>query len=144
MLFRSVWQLQPGVTHVAVCERIESSLLKYARFKQRVMQDTAGATWVNDRNFDLANHVVRDKLPAAPKGQGGNQQLALQDRVAALATQRLDPKRPLWQIHLIEDYLGPDGVKGSAMIVRIHHCIADGIALISVTMSLVDGGAPPP
>jgi hypothetical protein len=28
--------------------------------------------------------------------------------------------------------------------VRIHHCIADGIALISVTMSLVDGGAPPP
>ncbi|MGH8849278.1 MAG: WS/DGAT domain-containing protein, partial [Polaromonas sp.] len=52
--------------------------------------------------------------------------------------------RPLWQIHLIEDYTGPDGVKGSAMIVRIHHCIADGIALISVTMSLVDGGAPPP
>jgi WS/DGAT/MGAT family acyltransferase len=30
------------------------------------------------------------------------------------------------------------------MVVRIHHCIADGIALISVTMSLVDGGAPPP
>ena len=70
--------------------------------------------------------------------------MALQDRVAALATQRLDPKRPLWQIHLVEDYTGPDGVKGSAMIVRIHHCIADGIALISVTMSLVDGGAPPP
>jgi WS/DGAT/MGAT family acyltransferase len=134
-----VWQLTPGVKHAAVCERIENSLLKYDRFKQRVMEDAAGATWVMDRNFNLANHVVPEKLP-----KSANQEQALQDRVAELATQRLDPKRPLWQIHLIEDYTGPDGVKGSAMIVRIHHCIADGIALISVTMSLVDGGAPPP
>jgi diacylglycerol O-acyltransferase len=139
MMIVGVWQLAPGVKHAAVCERIENSLLKYDRFKQRVMEDAAGATWVNDRNFDLANHVVPEKLP-----KSANQEQALQDRVAKLATQRLDPKRPLWQIHLIEDYTGPDGVKGSAMIVRIHHCIADGIALISVTMSLVDGGAPPP
>lgn len=139
MMIVGVWQLAPGVKHAAVCERIENSLLKYDRFKQRVMEDAAGATWVMDRNFDLANHVVPEKLP-----KSANQEQALQDRVAELATQRLDPKRPLWQIHLIEDYTGPDGVKGSAMIVRIHHCIADGIALISVTMSLVDGGAPPP
>jgi diacylglycerol O-acyltransferase len=144
MMIVGVWQLQPGVKYAAVCERIENSLLKYDRFKQRVIEDAAGATWVKDRKFDLANHVVLDKLPAAAKNAGGNQQPALQDRVAALATQRLDPKRPLWQIHLIEDYTGPDGIKGSAMIVRIHHCIADGIALISVTMSLVDGGTPPP
>jgi len=139
MMIVGVWQLAPGVKHAAVCERIENSLLKYDRFKQRVVEDAAGATWVVDRNFDLARHVVAEKLP-----KSANQEQALQDRVAALATQRLDPKRPLWQIHLVEDYTGPDGVKGSAMIVRIHHCIADGIALISVTMSLVDGGAPPP
>ncbi|WP_431098495.1 wax ester/triacylglycerol synthase family O-acyltransferase [Polaromonas aquatica] len=139
MMIVGVWQLAPGVKHAAVCERIENSLLKYDRFKQRVMEDAAGATWVMDRNFDLANHVVPEKLP-----KSANQEQALQDRVAELATLPLDPKRPLWQIHLIEDYTGPDGVKGSAMIVRIHHCIADGIALISVTMSLVDGGAPPP
>jgi WS/DGAT/MGAT family acyltransferase len=45
----------------------------------------------------------------------------------------------LWQFHLVEHYKG-----GSALILRIHHCIADGIALISVTQSLMDGGAPPP
>jgi WS/DGAT/MGAT family acyltransferase len=45
----------------------------------------------------------------------------------------------LWQFHLVEHYQG-----GSALMVRIHHCIADGIALISVTQSLVDGGAAPP
>ena len=142
MMIVGVWQLAPGVKYADVCQRIENSLLKYNRFKQRVMEDPAGATWVTDRKFDLANHVVLETLPAAAKG--GNQQAALQDRVAVLATQRLDPKRPLWQIHLMEDYTGPDGVKGSAMVVRIHHCIADGIALISVTMSLVDGGTPPP
>ncbi len=141
MMIVGVWQLTPGVSHAAVCERMETSLLKYARFRQRVMEDAAGATWVEDRYFDVKNHVIAEKLPQAARGR---EQEVLQDRVAELAMQPLDRKRPLWQIHLVEDYTGPDGVRGSAMIVRIHHCIADGIALISVTMSLVDGGAAPP
>ncbi len=141
MMIMGVWQLTPGVSHAAVCERIEASLLKYERFRQRVIEDAAGATWVNDRYFDLRNHVIAEKLPGSARG---HEQEALQDRVAELATERLNPKRPLWQMHLIEDYTGPNGVKGSALIVRIHHCIADGIALISVTMAMVDGGTPPP
>jgi len=136
MMIVGVWQLTPGVSHAAVCERIEASLLKYDRFRQRVIEDAAGATWVNDRYFDLGNHVIAEKLPRSAKGR---EQEALQNRVAELATERLNPKRPLWQMHLIEDYTGPDGFKGSALIVRIHHCIADGIALISVTMAMVDG-----
>jgi len=144
MMIVGVWQLAPGVKYAAVCERIEGSLLRYDRFRQRVVEDAAGATWVNDRNFDLARHVVLEELPPATSTAPGHQQEALQDRVAELAAQPLDRKHPLWQIHLIEDYVGADGVKGSAMIVRIHHCIADGIALIAVTMSLVDGGAAPP
>ena len=99
-------------------------------------EDAAGATWVEDAGFDIARHVVREKLPKRAKGE---EQAALQDRVGELAMQPLDRKHPLWQFHLVEDYQG-----GSALLVRIHHCIADGIALISVTMSLVDGGAPPP
>ena len=134
-----VWSLQPGVKHARVAERLENTLLKYDRFRQRVMEDATGATWVFDRKFDLANHLVLEKLP-----KSANQEEALQDRVAELATERLDRRHPLWQMHLIEDYTGPDGVKGSALIVRIHHCIGDGIALISVTMSLVDGGSAPP
>jgi diacylglycerol O-acyltransferase len=93
-----------------------------------------------DRNFDLANHVVPRE--AAQIGQPGAG--AAGPRRPGWPPSAWTRKRPLWQIHLIEDYTGPDGVKGSAMIVRIHHCIADGIALISVTMSLVDGGAAPP
>lgn len=136
-----VWQLASGVNYAAVCERIENTLTRYDRFRQCAVEDATGASWVLDRSFELANHVVLEKLP---RSAGDDQERALQDRVAALATQRLDRHRPLWKFHLIEDYCGPDGVRGSAMILRIHHCIADGIALIAVTMSMVDGGAPPP
>lgn len=136
MMIVGVWTLKPGVGYEALCERVQERLLKYNRFRQRVVEDAAGATWVEDRRFDIHRHVVREKLPRHAKGQA---QVALQARVGELAMQPLDPKHPLWQIHLVEDYEG-----GSALIVRIHHCIADGIALISVTMSLVDGGAAPP
>ncbi len=141
MMINGVWTLAPGIGWQALCERVQQRLLQYPRFRQRVVEDAAGATWVEDRQFDIAAHVLREKLPRTP---GQSMQRALQDRVGELAMQPLDPRRPLWQMHLIEDFTGDDGRKGSALIVRIHHCIADGIALISVTMSLVDGGSEPP
>jgi diacylglycerol O-acyltransferase len=136
MMIVGVWTLKPGIKYEDLCQRVEERLLKYNRFRQRVVEDTAGATWVEDSRFDIANHITREKLPRHAKGQA---QQALQKRMGELAMQPLDPKRPLWHFALVEDYEG-----GSALMVRIHHCIADGIALISVTMSLVDGGAPPP
>jgi diacylglycerol O-acyltransferase / wax synthase len=136
MMIIGVWTLQPGIGYEALCTRVRERLLQYDRFRQRAQEDAAGATWVEDTEFDIERHVVREKLARRPKGQ---EQAALQQRVAELAMQPLDRGHPLWQFHLVETYQG-----GSALIVRIHHCIADGIALISVTMSLVDGGAPPP
>lgn len=136
MMIVGVWVLKPGVRYADLCQRIEERLLKYPRFKQCAVEDAAGATWVDDPAFDLANHVVIEKLPRKPAGRA---QEALQDRLAELTMQPLDKQHPLWQFHLVEHYKG-----GSAMMVRIHHCIADGIALISVTQSLVDGGVAPP
>jgi len=136
MMIVGVWVLKPGVSREALCQRIEERLLQYPRFRQRVEQDAAGATWVHDEHFAMDRHVVLEKLARKSKGR---EQEALQDRVAELAVQPLDKTRPLWQFHLVEAYQG-----GSAIIVRIHHCIADGIALISVTQSLVDGGKLPP
>jgi diacylglycerol O-acyltransferase / wax synthase len=141
MMIVGIWVLKPGITHAALCTRVQERLLKYRRFGQRVVEDAAGATWVDDKNFDIHNHVVIEKLKPS-KDQ--SMQDALQARVAVLTTTPLEHRRPLWQFHLVENYTLPDGSKGSALIVRIHHCIADGIALISVTTSLVDGGAPPP
>jgi diacylglycerol O-acyltransferase / wax synthase len=135
MMILGVWSLKPGIKYRDLCERAEERLFRYDRFRQGVQEDTGGATWVEDPDLDIQRHVLPEKLPKVPKGQ---EEAALQKRVGELAMQPLDRAHPLWCFHLVEDYQG-----GSALIARIHHCIADGIALIGVMMSLVDGGAPP-
>jgi diacylglycerol O-acyltransferase / wax synthase len=137
MMIIGFWLLAPKLTLAELTERIQTSLLAYPRFVQKVVEDDDGAAWVEDEHFDIGHHVTREALRHKP----GEAPLdALKRRVAELATQPLDPSRPLWQFHLIEDL---DGTQ-SAMICRIHHCIGDGIALISVTLSIADGGRPPP
>jgi diacylglycerol O-acyltransferase / wax synthase len=136
MMIVGVWLLQPGVSHAALCERVQDKLLKYGRFRQKVVQDAMGALWVDDDSFDLSRHVLQEKLP---RKKGQSQREALQARAGELATTPLDPDRPLWQFHLVDHYEG-----GSALIARVHHCIGDGIALISVMMSITDGGTDPP
>ncbi len=142
MMIVGVWVLKPGITYDDLTERIDNRLLKYRRFTQKVVQDPAGATWVTDTEFSMPHHVHREVLK---RGKGDiSDEAALKDRVGELAMAKLDASRPLWQFHLVENYVGDDGQKASALIARIHHCIADGIALIAVMMSLVDGGSAPP
>jgi len=136
MMIVGVWLLTPAITLPALRERIETRLLKYERFRQNAVADTMGAHWVDDADFDIARHVVVEPLP---RRRGQPERAALQQRCGELAVTRLDPAHPLWQFHLVEHYEG-----GSALIVRIHHCIGDGIALISVMNSITDGGSDPP
>jgi len=141
MMIIGVWRLEPGIELAALRERVTDRLLRFARFRQKVVEDTMGATWVPDADFDIARHVVPETLPRR-RGQGAR--AALEARVAELASMPLDPAHPLWQFHLVENHVDDDGKKGSALIARIHHCIGDGIALISVMLSITDGGLPPP
>ncbi|WP_337957940.1 wax ester/triacylglycerol synthase family O-acyltransferase [Simplicispira suum] len=141
MLINGVWVVSPGITLAQLRQRAAQRLSQYPRFLQRVVEDAAGATWVNDHDFDIDAHVQPLVLV---RKRGQSQQQALAEAVGHLATEPLDGRRPLWQFHLVEDFVGDDGQPGSALIVRIHHCIGDGIALISVVMSMVDGGSEPP
>jgi WS/DGAT/MGAT family acyltransferase len=136
MMIVGVWLLEPAITLDALRERIADKLLKYDRFKRRALVDAMGASWVDDEHFDITQHVVPVALH---RKKGQSEQAALQALCGKLASTSLDMRRPLWQFHLIERYGG-----GSAIIARIHHCIGDGIALISVMMSITDGGADPP
>ena len=136
MMIVGVWILRPTITHAALSERVSERMLPYRRFVQTAREDATGAHWLDDPDFRLERHVVTHKLV---RQHGQSEQEALQDRVALLAMQPLDHDHPLWRFELIERYDG-----GSALVARIHHCIADGIALISVMMSLVDGGGLPP
>ena len=136
MMIVGIWLLRPAIDYGALCARIEEKLLRYERFRQKVVQDATGASWVHDEAFDIRHHVVREKLRRAA---GKSERSALQRRAGELANTALDADRPLWQFHLVEGYEG-----GSALIARVHHCIGDGIALISVMLSITDGGADPP
>jgi len=136
MMIVGIWLLTPAITLESLRERITDKLLKYDRFRQKAVQDATGASWVFDETFDIERHVVRATLK---RRRGQSQRAALQSLCGTLATTALDHAHPLWQFHLVEDYEG-----GSAVIARIHHCIGDGIALISVMMSITDGGADPP
>src|SRR5689334_10737017 len=137
MMIVGVWLVEPELSMAELRERVEASLLKYDRFRQKVVEDAMGASWVEDGSFDIADQVVAETLDVTP----GQMPLeALKARVGELAAEPLDPSRPLWQLHLVES-LEPGR---SAIITRIHHCIGDGISLISVMMSITDGGKPPP
>ncbi len=109
---------------------IEQRFLTFPRFKQKAVQDPTGAWWDSDKNFDIKNHLKRVKLSGLNGRAAGKKEL--QTYVSQMASEGLDFTKPLWQFQLIENYNGT----GSALLTRIHHCYADGIALISVMLSL--------
>jgi diacylglycerol O-acyltransferase len=111
---------------------IRDRFLAFDRFRCRTRQDAMTADWERDEAFDLDRHVVRAALPA-PGGQAG-----LEALVSELASTDLDRDRPAWQFHFVERFEG-----GSAAILRIHHCYADGMAMIRVFLSLTDAEADP-
>ncbi|MDQ6638686.1 MAG: wax ester/triacylglycerol synthase family O-acyltransferase, partial [Pseudomonadota bacterium] len=108
MMIVGVWLLAPAIDYETLCRRVEERLLRYERFRQVVVRDAAGAHWCVDDGFDIHRHVVRARLV---RKKGRSERAALQERVGVLASEPLDPQRPLWQFELIEDYEG-----GSALI----------------------------
>ena len=130
MMIVGVMMFDGKVTLAAVRRTIAARFLAFRRFRQCAVQDAAGAWWQDDENFDIKAHVLRAALP----GAGGKREL--EDFVSELASTPLDPARPLWQFHVVDNYRG-----GSALVTRIHHCYADGIALIQVLLSMTHSTA---
>src|SRR5208337_2619623 len=128
MTIVGVWILEGPVAFDKVEKQIAEGDMSYRRYLRKVEYARAGIYWRDDPNFDLAHHMKRMKLP----GRGGKAEL--ERFVGDLASEPLDPNHPLWMVHIIEDYEG-----GAAVVFRIHHAIGDGMALMGVTMALVDG-----
>ncbi|MFZ5573342.1 MAG: WS/DGAT/MGAT family O-acyltransferase [Thermodesulfobacteriota bacterium] len=109
---------------------IESRLASFPRFQMRIVRPKSGIGlpfWETDKNYDLKSHLQRVALPKPGDKKD------LQEMIANLTISPLDPDKPLWQIHLIENY-----GNGCVLFFRIHHCIADGISLIHVLLSAAD------
>lgn len=128
MTITAVLVLDDPIDYATLKAIIEERLLSFRRFKQRVTnRDSTTPCWEIDPHFETEQHLHRSALPAPAT------QTELQERVSDLMGIPLDFSKSPWHMELIEDYQG-----GSAVIVRLHHCIADGIALVQVLLSLTD------
>lgn len=106
---------------------------RYRRFRQRIVGAPGGRLyWEDDSYFDLRTHILRIGLPAPGDTH------TLQCLLSGLINEQLDRSKPLWRFYLVEDFNG-----GCALVCRIHHAVADGIALVKVLLSLTDESATP-
>lgn len=127
MMITGVLMLESPLDIKTLRKVIEQKFLSYPRFRQKAVDGPTGAFWQEDADFDLDWHLHLTALP----GKGGKREL--ERLTSQLASTPLDKSKPLWQFHLVERYNG-----GSALIARIHHCYADGIALVQVLLSLTE------
>lgn len=110
----------------------ERLVARYPKFAMRIVHDRAWPMWEPDPNFDIDAHLHRSALPAP----GGKAQM--EALVAQRMSTRLDPDAALWHADLIEGF-----ESGPALVMCIHHVLADGISLARVLLGLADGAAEP-
>jgi WS/DGAT/MGAT family acyltransferase len=87
---------------------------------------------VSDSDFDAARHVHAHHLPRP------HQTDQLAELAMRIMAERLDPDRPLWELHVIS------GLTGGrfAVLAKLHHALADGAAAVLIGLSLFDGFTP--
>ena len=99
----------------------------------------ARPAWIDDPEFDIARHVTR--VPA----DGPVSRAQLGDLVARTMAERLDRAHPLWRLDVVEHLEGG----ASALVWRVHHCLADGGTNVRLGSAVLwdeepDAPSPPP
>ncbi len=92
--------------------------------------DIEAPEWVEAENFDIFHHVHRVAVPHP------GDDAALYRLTAEVMERRLDRDLPLWECWIVEGL--PDD--RWALIMKLHHCIADGIATMHMLSGMNDGG----
>ncbi len=110
---------------------------RYRQVARPVPLEFGRPLWVDDQNFDLDYHV----RPAGVSQPGGVDQL--RDLVGDLMGRRLDRRRPLWELWII------DGLEEDrwAVVAKVHHCMVDGVAgaeLLTLILDPEPDPDPPP
>ncbi|MCB1257245.1 MAG: DUF1298 domain-containing protein [Microthrixaceae bacterium] len=120
---------QPDIDQLQrVFERASRSI---PRLRQRVRSNPlsiAPPRWEVDPNFDLRYHL----RSARAIGEGTVRDVL--DMAVPISMQGFDRARPLWEATYV------DGLKdgGSALILKIHHSITDGVGGVELMLELLD------
>jgi diacylglycerol O-acyltransferase len=83
--------------------------------------------WVEQPGDHFEDHLEHVVLPEP------GDDAALQEFIASQRTVPLDRDKPLWRVFLVDGYNG-----GSAIFMRAHHAIADGIRMVEFALSIGD------
>ncbi len=104
-----------------------------------VLLPVGGAAWFVDKDFDVRRHVER-ACPAGPGTGGGDDGfMAGATRLAGELMERpLERGRPPWRMYVIG---GEDGGP-FAVLVKLHHALADGMRAIAIGAGIFDEIAP--
>lgn len=106
---------------------------RYPVFRQRPVPSWnpfMPPSWEDDPHFQLERHIVRATLAGA---DGPGDEAALERYVERQMHRPFHRDHPLWEMHFVDGF-----GSGSALVVRVHHALADGMALSQVLMSLTD------
>lgn len=97
---------------------VEAVLHRIPRYRQKLrwIPFQNHPVWVDDRHFNLDNHILHRALP-----RPGNLR-QLRDLAAHIMSRPLDRDRPLWEMWVVE------GLEEErfAVISKLHHCMVDG------------------
>ena len=123
----------PGVRFdvEAVRRLIGHRLGAIPRLRQRLVRvplGCGGPVWIDDPGFDIARHVRAVPCPAP------GDERALLDVAESVVSQRLSLTAPPWRAVLVTG-LEDDR---SALIVVLHHVLADGVGGLAVLAGLAD------
>lgn len=123
-------------------DRIKSVVLgkwisKYDRFSSVLVKSGFSYYFkALGQHFNPDDHVFR-------VGQGTIwDQEKLRSYMEEETAKPLDPGKPLWQIHVIENYKEGTNDACTVMFVRIHHVLADGIALVRLLLEVLADSHP--
>lgn len=111
--------------------RLDAALAAAPRLRQRLAVPPGGVArpaWVEDGSFSLDRHLHALQV-AAP---GGRREL--EAAVETVMSQPLDRSRPLWEVYLI----GGLAEGRQALLLKLHHAIADGIGALAIAERLFD------
>ena len=126
----SIVMIEGELDYESAYRQIDSRLHLVPRCRQRIAMvplNLAHPKWVDDPDFDLANHFLAHRVPA-----GSTVEDAVQAAIE-LNEPMLRRDRPLWRMHLIQ------GVKDRTVLLQTyHHAMIDGASGIAISLVMFD------
>ena len=135
MNIAALLRLGPGASASTVADTLRSRAPAVARLRHVLVMTPPGLGrpyWREDPTFEIDDHVSSQSCPVADDVDH------LLELAANLVTSPLPRDRPLWRAVVVT---GPEGGEAVAVVIVLHHVLADGMGGLALLADLVDGAA---